>query len=46
MKKPVFILPLLLLAFALLTCKEEEPPPPDPEVFTLDERLIGGRWYE
>jgi len=43
MKKPVFL--LLLLALALLTCKEE-PPPQEQETFTLDERLIGGKWYE
>lgn len=40
MKKLLFILlPLLLF----LTCKEEPENPPEP--LTLDQRLVGGRWY-
>jgi len=43
MKKLYLLLPLLL-AFTFLTCDDDktkdDPPPP-----TLDQRLVGGRWY-
>ena len=45
MKKLYLLLPLLL-AFTFLTCDDDktkdDPPPPPP---TLDQRLVGGRWY-
>jgi hypothetical protein len=44
MRKLYLLLPFLL-AFTFLTCEKEPEPEPEPEQPTLDERLIGGRWY-
>jgi len=45
MKKIYLFLPMIL-SFALLTCeKEPEPEPDPPPPKTLDQRLVGGRWY-
>lgn len=46
MRKLLLILPL----FIFLTCRPESepeppPPPPPPPPPTIDQRLIGGRWY-
>jgi hypothetical protein len=45
MKKLYLLLPLIF-SLALLSCpKEPDPPPPLPQPPTLDQRLVGGRWY-
>jgi hypothetical protein len=43
--KKLYLLLSFLLAFTFLTCEKEPEPEPEPEQPTLDERLIGGRWY-
>lgn len=45
MKKPLYLILPLLFAFAFLTCEEESEPPPKEEPLSLDQRLVGGRWY-
>ena len=45
--RKLYLILTLLLAFTFLTCdddktKDDPPPPPPP---TLDQRLVGGRWY-
>jgi hypothetical protein len=43
MKKQLFIILPLILALAFITCQKEPESPP--EELTLDQRLVGGRWY-
>jgi len=44
MRKIYLLLPLIF-SFAILSCPKEPDPPPPPEPQTLDQRLVGGRWY-
>jgi len=44
MRKLYLLLPLIF-SFAISSCPKEPDPPPPPPPPTLDQRLVGGRWY-